>query len=355
MGYTSNIVCLSGILTAIAPFFWSSALLVYPLILIHLIELIQKINLFTDQNVLKQQSKVIVLFLIGWVMMLGVLLLPILPQLHIKLLHFQTLTNHHGPLQKRTDFLLEFKNTANNIIYTAKLNPFLFLAMLVGLIGVRNRNLVIVTLFASGLVIATAFYSLRCIYLLPYFISLMVGLFQTNPRKTSNLLHRRVTLIILLLTLIWCISLSLIVRPAIALSQYSGRNPDYLSRAGVSLVGAGSEKVYLGNGALELYYVGRRLGWKMYRFEGHYGHNFLMSTVNPSGFKSSVIQNTPQIDLVITSLTEPDLISQQLIKALDLRQRSIFPNNLEQDNSPKEKRIGGYGASAFKSLAVYSH
>jgi hypothetical protein len=170
-----------------------------------------------------------------------------------------------GAANSRSGFsrLLEIASW-RSLLDSFKHDPFLPLVALVGL-GYRvQRGLAIGMLLAVMLVINTGVYPHRAVYLLPYLIASIGGMYsmQVGLGKSESNLHRFKFLVLILL-LVWSSSLSLIFRPALALNQQSIRNPKLIEAVARSSIGAGEYRVFFVN-SYEFYHAGRKLGWHIY-------------------------------------------------------------------------------------------
>ncbi|WP_197036064.1 hypothetical protein [Fischerella sp. PCC 9605] len=254
------LVALAGSLTAANIFVWPSAFLLYPLVILELVELIWRVQALRRDW--KTSLWQIIAFALGGGITATLLVIPIWQQLTVTLSDLRVIASGDSTLRERSSLLTEIINTLKGVLSTYKTNPLLPIIALIGVIFSREKKLILTTLFLFTLLLITKFYTFRAVYLLPYILCLISGIYQDFEHRLNTKIHRRIVSSLLILLLTWSVVLSLIVRPALALSQKEGREPQILYNAGVSSIGAGSHKIYLDAG--EFYYVGRSLGWKMF-------------------------------------------------------------------------------------------
>ncbi len=241
---------LAGSLTSMAFFIWPSAVILYPLIFFQFLNLI-----FSIHNLPHKRNLIIATICAG-IMTAILLIIPIYTEIINAVLNTKNFTkNTAGGLTNFTDI------KAWLVVFT--LSPFLPLIALFSLIYNKQKLLGSMTIFAVTLVLVTQVYLFRAIYLLPYIIYIVSLLYQNSPKLQSNKINSRLKNSFLIIALIWCISLSIFVRPITALSQKTGRNPDLLVNAARSSIGTGQKRVLLG--VYEFYYPGRILGWKTFK------------------------------------------------------------------------------------------
>jgi hypothetical protein len=352
-------VFLAGSLTSATQFAWISAPMLFPLIFVELVGLLQIAQVMRKKS--SSGLRLAIFALIGWGSTTIFLLLPTLPHFQEGISSLRLLATINQTLRERGSLISELKLLIGDIIATYKFDPFLPILFIVSMIYARDRKLVLVSLFVVCLVLSTKVYQLRCIYLLPYIICVAGDVFKPRahefkaPRKQGS----RFIVVLLGLTLLWSLILSLIVRPANALQQSQARDPNILDQAGISLLGKGSHKVYLGEP--ELYYVGRSLGWKMYKFVGmdfsRYSSNPTLSQASLS--TSSPLPKFPQIDYLLTSrktLEHPacPVTFCKFIQDLGFQERTVYQAPMSSDSSQLPRNsTSRVGALPYQDFIIY--
>ncbi|BAY66038.1 hypothetical protein NIES22_61510 [Calothrix brevissima NIES-22] len=253
------LVFLAGSVAAANMFVWPSAVLLYPLVLLEFAELIWQVQIVSKNWKITLWQ--IIAFVIGGIITACLLTIPIWQQFTMSLSDLQVMASGDRTLRNRANFLAELKSNLNDVIITYKINPLLPIIALVGMFYSRNKTLNLTLIFMGALLTSSKFYTFRAIYLLPYIIYMIVGIYKSFESKHKKN-HLRVVYSIVIILLTWSIVLSLIVRPVLALSQKESRDPIILHNAGVAMINDTSHKVYVN--AIELYYAGRELGWKMF-------------------------------------------------------------------------------------------
>ncbi|MBA4456202.1 hypothetical protein FHK99_07520 [Cylindrospermopsis raciborskii CS-506_B] len=132
------------------------------------------------------------------------------------------------------------------------------------LVYVTEKSLAITTLLALSIVISTGVTPDRCLYAFPYLILLVSNLYS-QPTKSikSRDLNPRIKAAFLLVLVGYAVTISLIIRPVIGLSNSSGRNTNLLVNAGKTHIGEGEYKIW--DSTWQFYETGRLLKWKMYQ------------------------------------------------------------------------------------------
>ena len=144
-----------------------------------------------------------------------------------------------------------------NLVYSFQLSPFLPLAaaLVAGMRG--NRVLAGALIVAVAGMLPTHMYVHRAVYLLPYAVGLVSEVWR-GPAMASQRTWRAPAMAVIVL---WAATLSLGIRPAVALSEWHARSPSRIDEAAAQLPEIRSQRVYLES--WEFYYAGRRRGWKM--------------------------------------------------------------------------------------------
>jgi hypothetical protein len=245
---------MAGGLLILAFFVWPSASLMYPLVLVHLLEHLH--GIYAEKSPFPNLLRSLMMISLGAAITLIVVLVPVLPQLIFIWSDLELFTKVlqsplTGSVEKTQELFASFKYS-----------PFLLVGAALSLSSAPNKLLKAATLLATFQVLSTGVYLWRVIYLLPYFVALLGSFWQVDSLSDYSLSNRRLHEVLLTATLIWSIAATLIARPVLALRQADGRDPRILNEAALTVVGAGRHRVYLQ--AWAFYFAGRSLGWQMY-------------------------------------------------------------------------------------------
>lgn len=247
---------LSGSLASLAFFIWPSAVLLYPLILLELLSLVLALK-----PKIKQKSSVyliILAFLSGGIITTIFLLIPIWEQFVL------ALSDTAGAASQRSGAEILFRVEAwKGLLASFRHSYFILLFAFISLAFKFRKGLMLATLLAILAVIFTGVYVHRAVYLLPYFLALIGELFSTESVNIKFPFEKLFSSLILASLVVWASSLSLVLRPAIALNQKSERDPVIIENVARSSIGAGDYNVYFVD-AFEFYHAGRKLGWHMF-------------------------------------------------------------------------------------------
>jgi len=246
-------LALGGGMAAIAFFVWPSAVLTYPLVLAELLVLLREEYSMPKNGASTLRS--VMAFVIGGVAMTFLLLLPIWHLL-------KTVFNDIGPILMASQPSYSLSLQINNLLDSFKYSQLLPVSALIAFIWGRGRLMAWMALLVFVYILSTLLYLNRLIYLLPYALGLIGGVYQIPSTLIANAKTRRlITHVGLSVVIVVSVSSSLIIRPAIALSQKEERDPSILFSLGRESIGHGPYRVYLG--AWEFYFAGRWLGWQM--------------------------------------------------------------------------------------------
>jgi hypothetical protein len=186
-------------------------------------------------------------------------------------------------------------------------------------------------------------------------ICIVANLFTASPRVPKQK-GREIVTAVLVPVFFWCLIVSLVVRPAIALTQAQGRNPELLHEAGKVLLGEKPHKVYLNE--YELYYTGRSLGWKMYNFFGIDIEQYILSHKDNQTVHTPTI--FPRIDYILTKpkvMENPNCseIACKLVDRLGFKKRntSQFPSVQRGGQLHQQQTSGVNSAQTYESFVVY--
>ena len=247
-------VAMGASMAAISFFVWPSAVLTYPLILAELLMLMREEYSIRQSGVSNLRS--VMAFVISGLVTTALLLIPIWPQHKI-------IFNNIWPVLMASQPEYNLSHQIINLLNSFRNSLLLPVSILTGFIWRRGKLMAWMGLFVFVYLLSTRLYASRLIYLLPYAIGLIGGAYQIPLTINANAKTRRlITHIGLSLLIVASIGVSMIARPAIALSQKEGRDPNILFDMGRESIGNGPYRVYLG--AWEFYFVGRGLGWHMF-------------------------------------------------------------------------------------------
>jgi hypothetical protein len=266
-------VAMGAGMAAMAFFVWPSAVLTYPLILAELLVLLREEYSMRQSGASILRS--VMAFVIGGLVMTALLLIPIWPLRKI-------VFNDIWPILRASQPPYNLSLQITNLLGSFKYSLLLPFGALICFIWGRSRLMAWMALLVFVYLLCTRLYIGRLIYLLPYAIGLIGGAYQIPFTLNANAkTHRLITHLGLSLLIVGSIGISMIIRPAIALSQKEGRDPNILFEMGRESIGNGPYRIYLG--AWEFYFVGRGLGWHMfneYVDQSHIDHLTLFSSVD---------------------------------------------------------------------------
>lgn len=194
------------------------------------------------------------LFVFGFSGLITVILIliPIKDQLPTLISNFITYSRN---LKSNLDI-----TTIVNLLQSFKNSPILPVLTIFSLVFYQDKVLILTSLLALFIILNSSVYVHRLIYILPYLIVLLSGIYSQLKPDNNNI--KRVKVIFLVLLLSYATSLSLIIRPIIGLGNASGRNLDILLDSGKNYIGQGQYKVW--DSTYHFYQAGRSLGWKLY-------------------------------------------------------------------------------------------
>ncbi|MEB3147977.1 MAG: hypothetical protein VKL60_03035 [Sphaerospermopsis sp.] len=256
---------LAGMLSSIAFFVWPSVVMVYPLVLVQLYLLNRQIYV---SNANLNKCLIVTIVFIGTSIATAILLMiPIWQDVISAFSNIFVASGGTGNTLGRLSKLLEIKS----FVYSFRISPFLFLTTLLVLIVQKPTVWVYPTLFATSIAMITNSYPFRVLYLLPYSL-ILISQFNIKWKSYINIINinRFVQIAFLCILLVWSIGISLIYRPVLSLTQNASRDHSILLNTGIQEIGLGADKkVY--DSTLQFYYVGRSLGWEMFRPIKHDG------------------------------------------------------------------------------------
>lgn len=252
-----SILAGAGAVAASAFFVWPSAAFLYPLILLELIVSIQYSGR-QPRKVCLLTMKVFGLFIVGATVATLLLIIPIWNVLFESAV---VLFNHAGGVTD-TQNLFDWKS----LLYSFRINFPLLLVVGVSAIYAlaKSKDMVIVAGIVTILILLTSTYHCRAVYLVPVYYSVVaIGLAQMIGDHSNYPIHRRLGYILLGGLIVYNIALSGGVRHFLGTQKSMGNDPALLMKVGKETIGRTDAKVY--DADMDFYYVGRSLGWKMYR------------------------------------------------------------------------------------------
>jgi len=316
-------------MAAMAFFVWPSAVLIYPLVLAELVVLLREEYAIRKSGASLLGS--VMAFVTSGLMMTCLLLIPIW---HLLKAVFKDI----DPILRASQPAYSLSVQIQNLLDSFKFSQLLPVSALIGLIWGRGRLIAWMALLVFVYIFGTLLYFNRLIYLLPYAIGLIGGVYQIPFTFMANAKTRRlITNVGLFLLIVWSVSSSMIIRPAIALSQREERDPSILFSLGRDSIGEGPYRVYLG--AWEFYFTGRWLGWQMlneYVDRDQRDLSRLLSKADHAIFRQGVIDD--------------DLASQLSRAGLEL-QKELTDDRQDQIEMQHQFRLG---ARAYGPYVLYS-
>ena len=248
----------AGLLTGILPWLWTTAVLLLPLILVELWRVVSP----QAGKSMSKWVKAMLPFTVGILITSIGLAVPLWGVIESAF----AATFHHvrwdvsasNPAAEGGAGLLP------KVISVVRYSPFLPLLALLGGCVRGNRLLLVATVLVVGVVTGTRFYLYRYLYALPYLAVLAAaGLTWLGCLPLAgwrlSLMRWGPTLI----ALSWAVLLTFGVRNYVALQERPWRDHVSLVSALEKDIGRGPLKIYLGT--FDLYFVGRELGWQMFR------------------------------------------------------------------------------------------
>jgi len=315
----------SGILTATSFYMWPSAVLLYPLIAVEFIYLVNSIQK-SDYLSLSDLRRIIGCFIASFCATFILLLLPVIGNIITLIENFSQYTSNLSGKQSIADALNILPN-----IFLSNRSPFFPIMSLLGIyLNYRkNKILIFAFLIALGVVLASHVYVFRVIYLLPYLVVFTSLLFSSSDKP--NKFWQQISIFLISLSLIWTVSLSLVLRPVLVLVGGESTNPSVLMNLATLAIGKYPHNVLIQ--PFEFYPAGRKLGWKMYKpFNGstedilkqiniRYGI-FFDSSAAEKELKEAGLQPIGQLQIQTNT---PNSWFKQLLRRLKIKTASYGP------------------------------
>ncbi|WP_157578952.1 hypothetical protein [Pontibacter roseus] len=262
---------LAGALACIAFFTWPSAVFLFPLIALELLNVLGQGSI--HRAIQKDNLKPVLLFVAGGGIAMLFLLAPIASQLPAQfsnaLASFKANAHSGSSGEERAVF-----QNYLGLLRVLKFSPFIVILAVVAAIKVKQPLLVIAFGAVTALMVFTLVYINRVQYLIPYFAVCISYLYTKDNADSSNRLLRIGGIAILLF---WSIGMSLGVRTFLAFDAPAHRDRNLVYQAALSLVGPGNHRVYI---PYDMYYAGRKLGWQMYRAYLAYNNPLTFEVLN---------------------------------------------------------------------------
>ena len=281
---------IAGGLASMAFFIWPSAVFLFPLIALELFGLVSKNRINGETTV--GSIRPVLLFIIGFSAATLLFLISISPQIFTQINNILESVKSNTRSGSSGGQLLIFQN-AIELLRVLKYTPVLVIFSLAGIAMYRQTGLVLMLLVTIIMTLGTVVYIHRVLYLVPYFIGCVSGIYQN---KSSNFSPQLVRLVGIGLLLMWSVSLSLGTRTFIALNAKVDQNRDLVQEASLSLLGPGNKKVLA---PFEFYYPGRAIGWEMY--------NLYLALNEPVNL-TKTLRILPHVDYIIMS--KPHLVDE---------------------------------------------
>lgn len=311
---------------------WASALLLIPLLVHELVSAYQ-IRFTTGKMLLLLR---LLLLLAGSTAV--ALLLLLTPEADSVA---ATLTDLTGEIS----VVSEKVSASSSLLAVAKsyrFSPWLFAFGLLSFLVPCNRLLGVAFLLALCGVVVTHAYIYRALYLLPYLLLGLSGLFAYLARLAPpRPLLAKCAVGATVLLLCWDLALTFALRPWTALQHQTSRHPDRLKEAISPFIRKQNAVVY--SPRWELYYLGRRMGWHLVNF----------SDSDRTGNYTLVQPFLSNIDFVV--LREGDASNQQIQSFLSPAGFSRINQDLADldGGNPNKEEPPSFVASGYGKYLVY--
>lgn len=303
---------LAGALYAMAFFIWPTAIYLFPLLFLELMVLSKKYRLFN-----KDRTATFVpfmTFVVGFIAMAIILLIPIFPLLYSHLYNTEGLRVNigRGLTGQASGFhWLYYFDQVIELFRFLKFTPAFCLAALICAVWTRQTGLITATLVAVIFLLVTVVYIHRVQYLLPYFVACIAAACPSGRPLISGhgYLIPKFLKVLLFMLFLWPVSISVGARFILAVDHPEERNRELVYEAAQSKIGPGNKSVL---STFEFYYSGRELGWKMY-----IGYSDTLST-------TSLKSILPHVDYAILHQYKVSSDMDQLLKQDGMRDLGSF-------------------------------
>ncbi len=255
-------LAMAGAMAVAGLFCWPAAIMAFPVILMEGAQLVRAWTRGT--RLLSWSLRAITLFAAGGLVVAMAAVLPMWHEIGRMSGDFLQISGsdlkvHESPVSVALAQLASF-------LQVIVRNPWLLACAVLGAFGKAHRRLMgAALLIPLALMLVTNAYPNRLLYLLPAAIGILAGSVDAWERFEFRFARWRVSLgrVCMVLVLGWGVAMSLVLRQVLALSQRGERDPRVLFSSAQTAIGAGPKRVFLG--VYEFYFVGRELGWKMFR------------------------------------------------------------------------------------------
>ncbi len=257
-GKSTRSLLLAGALLVVALFIWPTAVLLVPLVLWRAAACSRRIG--KPGNTLRNLLPVAARMALGGLLIAIPILIPVWGLIRDTSSLDALL---HNNLAARTTFsIAHVLSNVRNLVQISKLSPVVLVGLLAGLVTPRSRTLMALTSLLLGVLLVTWVYEMRIVYLLPYLLCLTARLEET---RIGSFYRRALKPAVISGLVAWAAFVTLGVFTASVLHWKTGKDPAVLSESALDHIGSGPHAVFLDTSALAFYYVGRELGWHMYR------------------------------------------------------------------------------------------
>ena len=257
-------IAVAGGMAAVAAFIWPSAIFLYPLIIMELFPVSSE-KAFNGR--VKVWFRKAVFFGLGGIITSLFLLLPIRNSLELIFSDMGSMVAQNIDSTKTIqDQIFALFNHEHWLklakVYIKTLSPFFVILALVAIVLRKGKGPILALLVSMAIVFASLVYEFRALYLIPYFVLIISGLYHkaATTGQGRKQFFRKFSIVFLIL---WSIGISLILRTIMGFENKDELNRNKLSRMAKATIGEGEYKVFL-NYTYELYFAGRSLGWKIY-------------------------------------------------------------------------------------------
>lgn len=248
----------AGLLTGILPWLWTTAVLLLPLILV---ELWRVVFPQAGKSLSKWVRALLPLVVGMFITSIG-LAVPVWGVIESAF----TATFHHvcWDISASNPAAGDRAGLLSSIISVVRYSPFLPLLALLGGWVRGNRLLLLAVVLVISVVAGTRFYLYRYLYALPYLAVLAAaGLTWLGCLPLAGWRRSLMRWGPAVMSLGWAVLLTFVVRNYVALQERPWRDHASLLSVLEKDIGRGPLKIYLG--VFDLYFVGRELGWHMFR------------------------------------------------------------------------------------------
>ena len=246
----------AGGLSGILPLLWPTAIMLWPLILIELLEAMGR----RKAAVGRTEASTLLWPLTGALAAIVIALAPVwslvIPSA-IEILHH---VQWDAAATKTGGSSL---NLLSSVFAVLRYSPIWFALAVIGGFTTENRLLALGFGGVLLLTLATRFYLYRYLYILPYMIPLVAAGIHSLSKTKPALRLPQPRWCLTGLAVLWACLLSFGVRNYVALQERPWRDHAALVSLMEKEIGRGPHKVYIG--PIDLYYAGRQLGWQMFR------------------------------------------------------------------------------------------